>query len=247
MSTVPVMAVAVPHILLHTRAVALHARAMHVAAVRILPRMLRFLAAVVSPRKLVSVVTPTWQRVMRLTRQCIPSVQGQTYRPVEHIIVSDGPDRKLANVPGVVFLPEHEPARNRGIIARRYGTRLATGMYIAYLDDDNAWRPDHLELLVDALEASGADFAYSKALCTEPHGYRWVIGQDPPVYAQIDTSLIVHRAELLDTENWEQSDMPADWDLVGRWMKSGATWVHVPNITLDYSARSMPITAGTYG
>jgi glycosyltransferase involved in cell wall biosynthesis len=209
--------------------------------------LLRFLAAIVSPRKLVSVVTPTWQRVMRLKRQCIPSVQAQTYRPLEHIIISDGPDRKLAGIPNVTFLPAHEPARNRGVVARKLGAELATGPYVAYLDDDNAWRPDHLRLLVDALERTGADFAYSKALCTEAHGYRWTIGQDPPAYTQIDTSLIVHRRELLDSEGWEQSDMPADWDLVNRWMKAGATWVHVPVVTLDYSARCMPVTAGSYG
>lgn len=240
MSTLPVVAAAVPHTIVH-------ARMMHVAVMRVMSPLLRCLAAAVSPRKLVSVVTPTWQRVMRLKRQCIPSVHAQTYRPVEHIIVSDGPDRKLNGIPGVVFLPSHEPARNRGILARAHGAGLASGPYIAYLDDDNTWRPDHLELLVGALERTGADFAYSRALCTEAHGYRWVIGQDPPVYAQIDTSLIVHRRELLDSEGWEQSDMPADWDLVNRWMKAGATWVHVPVVTLDYSARCMPVTAGSYG
>jgi glycosyltransferase involved in cell wall biosynthesis len=239
-STLPLVAAALPHTVLH-------AKAMHVTVARVLSPLWRCLAAVVSPRKLVSVITPTWQRVMRLKRNCIPSVRAQTYWPVEHIIVSDGPDRKLNGLPGVVFLPAHEPARNRGILARQRGVELATGPYIAYLDDDNAWRHDHLRLLVEALEQSGADFAYSRALCTEAHGYRWTIGQDPPVYTQVDTSLIVHRRELLDSEGWEQSDMPADWDLVNRWMKAGATWVHVPVVTLDYSARCMPVTAGAHG
>lgn len=236
MSTVPVIAAAAPHAIMH-------ARAAHVAAIRVMSPLLRCLAAALSPKKLVSVVTPTWQRAMRLTRQCIPSVRGQTYRPVEHIIVSDGPDPELDGVPGVVFLPAHEPARNRGIRARRHGVELSQGELIAYLDDDNAWRRDHLEILVQALDDTGADFAYSRALCTEPHGYRWTIGSDPPSFGQIDTSLIVHRRSLLDVGNWEQADEPADWDLAQRWMRQGATWVHVPLVTLDYAARSMPITA----
>ena len=239
MSTLPVVAAAAPHAIIH-------ARVAHVAVMRVMSPILRCLAAVLSPRKLVSVVTPTWQRAMRLTRQCIPSVMAQTYGPVEHVIVSDGPDHKLADVRGVVYLPRHETAKNRGIWARRRGTELANGDLIAYLDDDNAWRRDHLETLVGAMERTGADFAYSRALCTEPHGYRWMIGVDPPSFGQIDTSLIVHRRELLDLATWEQSDEPADWDLVQRWMKQGATWVHVPVVTMDYSARTMPITAGLW-
>lgn len=237
MSTLPVVVVAVaPHAVIH-------AHIAHVAAMRALSPLLRCLTAALSPKKLVSVVTPTWQRAMRLTRQCIPSVRGQTYRPVEHIIVSDGPDRELGGVPGIVFLPAHEPARNRGIRARRHGVELSQGELIAYLDDDNAWRHDHLELLVQALDDTGADFAYSRALCTEPHGYRWTIGTDPPQFGQIDTSLIVHRRALLNLGNWDESDDPADWDLVQRWMSQGATWVHVPVVTLDYAARYMPISA----
>jgi len=202
------------------------------------------LAAVFAPRRLISVITPTWQRFALLTRRCIPSVRAQDYGgPVDHIIVSDGPDELLSRLGGVRFLPEHVAALNRGIHARRYGVDLARGDLVAYIDDDNAWRPNHLELLVEALERSGADFAYSRALCTEPGGFRWTIGSDPPVHTQIDTSLIVHRRELLGVANWQPTSGPADWDLIERWMRAGATWVHVPVVTLDYYAREIPVAS----
>jgi hypothetical protein len=54
------------------------------------------------------------------------------------------------------------------------------------------------------------------------------------VYGQIDTSLIVHRRELLEVSNWEPSTGPADWALVSRWIGKGATWAYVPEITMDY-------------
>jgi O-antigen biosynthesis protein len=208
------------------------------AAAAPLVRFVNAALALVLPKRKISVVTPTWKRRELLTGRCIPSVRAQTYTgPVEHVIVSDGPDPDLAGVRCSV-LTEHRTAPNRGIWARRYGTEIATGDLIGYLDDDNAWKPYHLELLAGMLEETGADFAYSKARCVEPNGLGWTIGCDPPQFAQIDTSLIVHRRELLSLAQWEPSLVPADWDLVARWMNGGATWVHVPVVTLDYYVRS---------
>lgn len=191
-------------------------------------------ATVLARRPKVTVVTPTWLRRDLLTRRCMPSVKNQDYAGiVDHIVVSDGPDENLRGVEGVRFLAEHVPEQNRGLTARRYGTELATGDLIAYLDDDNAWRPHHLRKLVSALVSSGADFAYSRAMCHDS-GMSWSIGQSPPGFGQIDTSLIVHRRELLDVETWEPSLGPADWDLVSRWVRKGASWAYVPDVTMDY-------------
>ena len=192
------------------------------------------IAALLLRRPAVSVITPTWRRRLLLSCRCISSVQAQTYRgPISHVIVSDGPDEDLTDVDGVKFLPAHIPERNKGLAARRHGTDLADGELVAYLDDDNAWRPQHLEKLVAALTRTGADFAYSRALCHDS-GRSWSIGQSPPGFAQIDTSLVVHRRELLEVATWEPSTGPADWDLISRWVRTGARWVHVPQITMDY-------------
>jgi glycosyltransferase involved in cell wall biosynthesis len=220
-------------------ALVIHAHPAVAAAARHGARMLirqiaGWFAAVLTRKPSVTVVTPTWERRSLLTRRCIPSVRGQTYRgPVSHVIVSDGPDEGLAGVDGVKFLPAHVLEQNRGLTARRHGAELADGELIAYLDDDNAWRPDHLERLVSALVRSGADFAYSRALCHDS-GRTWTIGQSAPVFGQIDTSVIVHRRELLGLSTWEASTGPADWSLVSRWVAAGATWAHVPHVTMDY-------------
>ncbi len=222
--------------------------AVRVVVVKLARPVLRLLGAVLLPKRLVSVITPTWNRVSLLTQRCIPSVRAQNYDgPVEHIIVCDGPDERLKGIPDVRYLAEHLPAANRGIRARRHGADLACGDLVAYLDDDNAWWFRHLELLARALDDTDADFAYSQALCTEPHGYRWMIGCEPPRFSQIDTSMIVHKRELLDVASWEPSPGPADWDLVSRWLDAGAKWVHVPAVTVDYYARSMPMTAAANG
>lgn len=218
----------------HALVVAVVQHGGRVAVRHVVRQIFTQIAAVLARRPSVSVVTPTWKRRLLLTCRCIPSVQTQTYRgPVHHITVSDGPDDDLDGVEGVKFLPAHIPELNRGLTARRHGTDLADGELIAYLDDDNAWRPHHLDTLVSALVRSGADFAYSRALCHDS-GRTWSIGQSAPVYGQIDTSLIVHRRELLDLSTWEPSTGPADWALVSRWIAKGATWAYVPEITMDY-------------
>lgn len=197
-----------------------------------------WLAAVLLPgrrRPGISVVTPTWKRGDLLLSRCIPSVQAQTYAgDIQHVIVSDGPDPELAlRISGLACLPDHVPGGNRGLSARLYALELADRPLIAYLDDDNAWRPAHLDLVAGALLESGADFAYSALACHDD-GLTWMAGASPPAFAQVDTSVIVHRRELLGLGSWQQSGEPADWNLVRRWLAAGATWVFVPHVTLDY-------------
>lgn len=196
---------------------------------------------------LVSIVTPTWQRYEFLLGRCMPSVQAQTYGNVEHIIVSDGPDPELAERIARVTawrgdsvrfeqLPEHDPAIRWGLHARLRGIDLAKGDYIAYLDDDNSFRPEHVARLAAALEASpGAGFAYSR-MQVNGRGPAYVIGTDPPVCGLIDTSQIMHRRALAAPWRDDGSQETIDWDLVSRWMAAGTRWVLDDAVTADYYA-----------
>jgi len=193
---------------------------------------------------LVTTVTPTWQRHHLLLQRAIPSVRAQSYPKIQHIVCSDGPDETLADLlllepVTYVQVPAHsDHPFNYGSIARNHALSYATGEYIAYLDDDNAWRPDHLRLLAEALDENPeASFAYSQ-LITHPQGL--VIGSNPPAYCGIDTSVIMHRRELLELARWPDPDNIAgdqhapDWAIVAAWLEKGARWVHVPTVTVDY-------------
>jgi glycosyltransferase involved in cell wall biosynthesis len=181
---------------------------------------------------LVSVITPTWQRRGVLLERCVPSVAAQTYASLEHLIVSDGPDPFLA-ARMLPVMADHPHLRCLG------GLEAAKGEIVAYLDDDNAWRPDHLRLLVEALDG-GVDFAYSRMERHWGGGAVDEVGVAPPQYGRIDTSLIAHRAALTATAGtwWNHPQMEdphaPDWDLVSRWVAAGATWTHVPIVTVDY-------------
>ena len=194
---------------------------------------------------LVSVITPTWQRHDLLLSRCIPSVAAQDYPHVEHVVVSDGPDDELEQIlyadhPDVVFrqLATHDPQFRWGHRARLHGIEAASGDVIAWLDDDNSYRPQHLSRLVPMLET--ADFAYSVVLFHN-HGGSYPVGVDPPMYCNIDTSALVHRRDLLDRATWRDEGQPSnDWDLVERWIGAGATWGFDPLPTADYYFRDVP-------
>lgn len=187
----------------------------------------------------VSVITPTWQRHDLLLERCIPSVAAQTV-PVEHVVVSDGPDpelRELLAGVDVVYAEVHEHADdpcNYGARARNRGLEVATGDLIAYLDDDNAFMPRHVEVLANALtEHPDRDFAYSKMF---RHGLGDVIGAEPPEHGRVDSSTLMHRFGGQDKFGLWPVPAPyaVDWEFVKAWILAGATWVFVPEVTVDY-------------
>jgi glycosyltransferase involved in cell wall biosynthesis len=197
---------------------------------------------------LVTVITPTWQRADLLVDRCIPSVRAQTWPDVEHVVVCDGPDpslaRKLrAQYPAVVFdqLAHHiDGLVDYGSRARNRGLELASGDYVAYLDDDNAYQPKHVQLLVEALQANPkAEFAYSRMHVYWSSDYQ--IGSAPPAYGCIDTSLLMHRRGV--PEKYGLWPLPGridgdkhapDWAVVASWLAHGAQWTFVNEVSVDY-------------
>lgn len=190
----------------------------------------------------ISVITPTWKRHDLLLNRCLPSVAAQTI-PVEYVIASDGPDPVLENIladTGIVYVEvdqHHEEGVNVGGWARNRGLEAVSGDFIAYLDDDNAFRPNHVELLATALtENPDKDFAYSRMF---RHGIGDVIGSDPPCYGCIDSSILMHRADThKKLGQWPApSEYHIDWQIVESWLLAGGTWVFVPEVTVDYYFR----------
>ena len=189
---------------------------------------------------LISVITPTWARHDVLLGRCIPSVAAQDYPHLEHVVVSDGPDPELAakldGLPGVIYdeLAVKSPLR-WGVRARLAALELASGDLVAYVDDDNAFRPQHLSRIAEAMEQNpGAGFGYTQILMHRPdHAY--VVGAPPPVCGSIDTSAMFHRRSILEHGTWrDDGQSTIDWDLAERWMQAGVGWQFVPEITADY-------------
>ena len=96
-----------------------------------------------------SIVIPTYNRADLLSR-CIDSIIEQTFSDFEIIIVdnySNDETKELVEQyksrdTRIKFIQEH----NNGIIAhsRNVGVKAAVGEYIAFLDSDDEWKPEHL-------------------------------------------------------------------------------------------------------
>lgn len=110
--------------------------------------------------KKVSVIIPLYNR-KHLIERCVRSVQNQTYRHLEMIIVDDGstdePDEVLA------ALAQDERVRvirkpNGGVSsARNAGLDAATGEYVQFLDSDDVLVSNATEIAVSSMERHAAD------------------------------------------------------------------------------------------
>ena len=113
---------------------------------------------------LVSVLMGTWNRGDGI-RESIRSVLDQTYPRYELLVVNDGGPEEVEGIVRSFRSPKIRYFRmqsNRGHASvLNEGARRASGRYIAYLDDDDVYYPDHLESLHNAIVSSGRKFVYS--------------------------------------------------------------------------------------
>lgn len=222
----------------------------------------------------VSVVISTYNRPEKLDL-ALESVCNQTFSDFEVVVVDDC--STADNYPVLEKWDANFTARGVEMYAFRLGENSgyqclpknrgiehSRGDYIAYLDDDNTWRPEHLETLVTAIEGDlSTDMVYSRqcyhieddALRSElrekygrdpyPDGDGAGIPWNPGLLSQmnyIDTSVILHskgafwRLVRDSGYGWDESLRRfGDWNFVWRWAVHGLTGKLVDKVTVDYN------------
>lgn len=108
-------------------------------------------------RGLVSVIVPTNNRLIMLQR-AIASIQKQTYKNIEIIIIANGCIDNTSTIVGeleskynnIRFLNFTEALG--GAEARNRGLHIAQGEFIAFLDDDDEWIENKLEQQINILK-----------------------------------------------------------------------------------------------
>ncbi len=110
----------------------------------------------------VSVIIPFYSNVKWL-EEAIDSVLSQTYKDCEVIVINDGSKENLDSIVkkysnDIVFINKENggPAS-----ARNIGIEMAKGKYIAFLDSDDIWLENKLEVQVKYMEETGAIFSHT--------------------------------------------------------------------------------------
>ena len=213
----------------------------------------------------VSVIVPTYNRPDRL-REALQSILAQTFQDFEIIVVNDGETDASPVIDalphgGRITYVKHE--RNKGLAAsRNTGVRLSRGTYIAYLDDDDQYYPDHLAVLVQALQQGPFKAAYTdafRAIEVWDGHQRRVTQRDVPysydfnpgrllVTNYFPVLCMMHERACLDAIGLFDETLFAheDWDLWIR-MATKYPFLHIKRTTAEFSWRTdgSSMTSGT--
>lgn len=101
----------------------------------------------------VTVIIPTYNRPALLPR-ALASVAAQTFGDYDVIVVNDGGEWPESLIPSISGHSVRLLHRSRGgpAAARNTALNSSDSEYVAYLDDDDEWQPDHLERLLALLK-----------------------------------------------------------------------------------------------
>ncbi|MBI1755472.1 glycosyltransferase family 2 protein, partial [Candidatus Azambacteria bacterium] len=111
----------------------------------------------------VSVVIPTHNRPQLLQR-AIASVLAQTFQDVEIIVVDDGKEKSAEHIVHgfhdlrIVYCADKK--EQGGAAARNVGIVRAKGDFIAFLDDDDEWLENKLQIQMSSFEKTPQDVGF---------------------------------------------------------------------------------------
>jgi glycosyltransferase involved in cell wall biosynthesis len=198
----------------------------------------------------VAVIIPLYNYAATVL-EALDSIVRQDLSPLSIVVVDDASTDR-GGEEAATFLERHRPRfvtarvlrhrRNQGLsMARNSGIAWSSEPYLFMLDADNRLRAPALSRLLEALQCSGAAFAYSQL--------RWFGDDDGIGIADvweparlavgnyIDAMALIRRdallaiggyAELADGHGWE------DYDLWCRFAEEGLEGVFLPELLCEY-------------
>ncbi len=190
---------------------------------------------------LVSVRIPTWNGRDLLVQRAIPSALSGSYRNVEVVVCSDGPDSdaraavEAIRDPRVRYLELPERPlyasypwsfwQTAGIHAVNRALDDCRGSFIAPLDHDDAFTHEHVHRLLAAAAASRSDLVYGQALGEHGDGSWRIIGSAPLVCGAVTHGSVLYSGRLgaqrMDADSWLLGE-PGDWNMWRRILDLGA-------------------------
>jgi Glycosyl transferase family 2 len=206
------------------------------------------------PQPLVSIVIPTYTNWRLLEERALPSALAQTYPNIEVVIVGDAAPPETAGVieragdarvhyQNLGFRgPYPENDRQRWLVAgtapMNLAMQLAKGLWIAFLNDDDAFRPEHVATLLGNARQHRTEVAYSKLEMHVPNSLEHqVLGTFPPANEDFGWQIALQH-EALRFFEFELAaalfDEPGDWHRARRMLRAGVRFSQVDQVTCDY-------------
>ena len=211
-------------------------------------------------RKRFSVVIPAYNAAETIER-CLDSVNEQTYKNYEIIVVNDG---SIDDTDGTVkkYISSHPQLDLNYIVqenggaakARNSGIQAANGEYICFLDADDAWVPRKLEIVNKKIEETGSDVYYHDICEISMNGKTKELH-----FRQLEadalsdliingnqlatSSVVVKREKLLECNTFEKGGFAGEdiecWISLAQ---HGASFIHIPEILSSYNRNENSIT-----
>lgn len=211
-------------------------------------RLLATLPGGAPPRALVATILLTYRRPDDLVK-AVESALAQTLTDHVVMVIDDGG--------GLPALPEdprlHAVSLSRNInvlgVSRNIGLRITDSEFVAFLDDDNTWHANHLEVALARLRRPGPDGTRPEAVYTAmrratPDGTLYDVLSVP-----FDRKLAMN-SSFLDSNPFVARRTPdlwysrirrgkhvapkEDWEMVYRFSRRHRV-EHVPEVTVEYT------------
>jgi glycosyltransferase involved in cell wall biosynthesis len=192
------------------------------------------------PSPLVSVCVATANRAEFLAERCLPSLLRQTYRNLDIVVVGDGCTDDTAlrvgrlrdsrirfeNLP--IRGPYPRPGLQRwyvaGSNAMNRALDLASGDFVAHLDDDDQALECRMELLVQAIQAAKVEMVWHRFYCQDERGMWRTLGDGSYALGQITTGSTFYHTYFRHVK-WDvgayTQNVPGDWHRLLRMKKMG--------------------------
>ncbi|RYJ39877.1 Glycosyl transferase family protein [Flavobacterium anhuiense] len=209
---------------------------------------------------LVSILTPTYN-TEKFIRATIESVQNQTYKNWEMILVDDASTDQTVSVieefvqnDSRIKLFKLDKNSGNGF-ARNAALDKASGKYIAYLDSDDLWRSDKLEKQIQFLKINNLHFTFSYYDSIDEEGNslkRRVESPNPLTYKQlffcnyVGNLTAIYDAEYFGRIKLESTQKRQDWRIWLTILKQIKTAEAIPEPLAFYRIRKNSISSSKF-
>lgn len=166
---------------------------------------------------MISIITPTINRSSEILERCILSVDSQTFKDFEHIIISDTYLERTPmelcskyNNNRYYHSTNQPPSRTWGAYPRQYALNNIVSKdskYCVFLDDDNILFPHYLEKMFNTIE-NGLDAVICPIIHLGPLSNKFfnsvpnIVKGNPPVLQNIDTLNVIVKTEIIKEIGW---------------------------------------------